>query len=159
MRYYGGALPQQPVSATRRCRSQGSPTSQKGASLKVRTSASDRAESGRHEQLSWQLQSMRYSLPGTAVLQALQTTACQEHWEVAIMPALPGLGSLSGQRAAPVAAHPGSAVGPVHSSPRGSAGLNTSSKVLNTARYSIREGLGPVEFTFARDLGTRRNFI
>ena len=54
------------------------------------------------------------------------------------MPALPGLGSLSGQRAAPVAAHPGSAVGPVHSSPRGSAVLNTSSKVLNTARYSIR---------------------
>ena len=58
------------------------------------------------------------------------------------MPALPGLGQLEcGQRAAPVAAHPGSAVGPVHSSPRGSAVLNTSSKVLNTARCSIREGL------------------
>ena len=34
------------------------------------------------------------------------------------MPALPGLGSLSGQRGVPVAAHPGSAVGSVHSSPR-----------------------------------------
>ena len=101
-----------------------------------------------------QLQSTRYSLPGTAVLQALQTTACQEHWEVAIMPALPGLGSLSGQRAAPEAScgapgfgrwrcpGPRGASGPSthHSSPDSarSAVLNASSKVLNTERYSIR---------------------
>jgi hypothetical protein len=29
----------------------------------------------------------------------MRTTACQEHWRCAIEPALPGLGSLSGQGA------------------------------------------------------------
>ena len=54
------------------------------------------------------------------------------------MPALPGLGSLSGQRAAPVAAHPGSAVGPVHSSPRGSAVFNTSLADAGALRRLVR---------------------
>ena len=41
--------------------------------MHARTSVRDRAASGRHGHLSWQLQSMRYSLPGTAV-KAAQTT-------------------------------------------------------------------------------------
>jgi hypothetical protein len=48
---------------------------------------------------------------GIRSIEALTTTACHEqYWEVAIGSALLGLGSLSGWRAAVVAAHLGAAV-------------------------------------------------
>ena len=72
--------------------------------------------SGRHGQLTWQLQSLEYSLPGTAVFMVFGTTACQQHPEVALSPALPGMGSLGAWRGALVAAHSGGAVAAVHGS-------------------------------------------
>ena len=53
------------------------PAAREGASTHVRTSARDRAASQRHGQLTWHLQSKRYSLPGTVVLDCFATTACQ----------------------------------------------------------------------------------
>jgi hypothetical protein len=84
----------------------------------MRTSGSDRRLSAHPHLISSQLQSKQSTLPGSRSIEALRTTACQEHWRVTIQPALPGLGSLSGRGAAVVAAHPGSAVGAVRSSPR-----------------------------------------
>ena len=84
--------------------------------MHVRTSARGRATSWWYGQLTWQLQCMKYSLPGTAVYTTLGATACQEHQQVASGPVLLGMGSLDGWAGALAAAHPGAGVGAVQGS-------------------------------------------
>jgi hypothetical protein len=77
----------------------------------VGTSGSDRRLSVHPHLISSQLQSKQSGFLGSCGIEALRSTACQEQWEVTIAPALAGVGSLTGWRAAAVVAHLGSAVG------------------------------------------------